>query len=356
MSNVVYFPILKWKAGERDALKELNSNPTKMIPVIELACDDDDDIPNPKDFFSSVAKCYNGPFYFDTIQCDDSQRELLKSYVKYAANIKTAAWPMLYSQDITTTLPLIQDKIARFALDVSVPEGFEAGSTTNSLTHIKGLTQKIKIDLFFDANLVLENSQARIVLFAYRQLLLENVDLLSEFNKLIICLSSFPKDLLKGQPGETVHYTRYDILTFEYLYKHCPQKLKSLLSYADYGVSKFTDTQLEPYMFPRILPKIKYTTYKDYVVYKGVKDRVTKETTYSHIDMAKVLIKTPEYQQFGKDFSFGDLKIFEKASISNIGPGNNRQWVTYCVNHHIAVLLEQLSNPDDVLMQNAQNH
>lgn len=355
MSNVMYFPVLKWKTGEQDALKELTPDSTKMIPVLELACDDDDDIPTPEVFFSTVAECYDGPFYFDTIQCDDDQRELLKSYIKYASDSNISAWPMLYLEDLSETLSKTQNKITRFALDIPVPEDFEAGSTQKVLTHLKDLTSSIKIDLFFDANLVLENSDARIILFAYKQLLLENNELLSNFNKVVICLSSFPKDL-KGQPGETTRYIRYDILTFDYLLRHCPPEMKEILAYADYGVSKFTDTQLEPYMFPRILPKIKYTTYKDYIVYKGAKDRITRETTYSHIDMAKVLVQTPDYQQFGKDFCFGDSKIYEKAYVADIGPGNNRQWVTYCVNHHITVLLEQLSNPDDVLKQNGQNH
>ncbi|MGY0372309.1 beta family protein [Clostridium sp. JNZ J1-5] len=46
---------------------------------------------------------------------------------------------------------------------------------------------------------------------------------------------------------------------------------------------------------------------------------------------------------YGKDFSYGDKLIHEKAIEKN-KPGGNKDWVTISTVHHITAILKQLSN------------
>jgi hypothetical protein len=58
--------------------------------------------------------------------------------------------------------------------------------------------------------------------------------------------------------------------------------------------------------------------------------------------MAKEVFNADYY--FGDEFSFGDLDIKERAfNLNKKGPGSSTNWVTIEANHHIAVVVEQLS-------------
>ena len=129
---------------------------------------------------------------------------------------------------------------------------------------------------------------------------------------------------------------------YRYLLRHFKgHSVYHKLSYADYGVTKFTDHELDfSKMKNGILPKIKYTTFDSYIVLKG------KKSVRTYTDMSKEIIESDYY--LGKDFSFGDLDIYKRGTKQS-GPGNNTQWVTINANHHISVVLEQLSNLDAFL-------
>lgn len=93
-----------------------------------------------------------------------------------------------------------------------------------------------------------------------------------------------------------------------------------------------------------VLPKARYTLEDQYWILKGAKDRRTNRWIRGAKDLAEDIFKSTHY--FGESFSFGNLEIKERA-LQIKGPGNSTNWVTIAANHHIAVVLEQLSKMGD---------
>ena len=122
--------------------------------------------------------------------------------------------------------------------------------------------------------------------------------------------------------------------------KHLPF-LKNI-AFSDYGVTKFTDSEIDfSKVGGRILPKVKYTTKESYLVYKGKRDWDKGDWIVSARDMAKTVVASKNF--YGKDFSYGDNEIYN-ISASSTRLGSNQDWVAYCANHHIAVVVDELSN------------
>lgn len=91
-----------------------------------------------------------------------------------------------------------------------------------------------------------------------------------------------------------------------------------------------------------VLPKARYTLDDHYWVLKGAKDREKNRWIRGAKTLAEDIYKSPHF--YGDSFSFGDLDIKERAlTLNNKGPGNSTNWVTISANHHIAVVLKQLS-------------
>ncbi len=333
MSTASYYPILKWKKGEQIALKELAIGDSEFIPVLELV----DDIA-PASFFSTLKECFRGAIYIDTIRCDEN-RILLNSMIDYANSNGIDARPLLYPDDVYEFYDELAEKTSYLAFKISVPEDFDGISYDTIAEYITEHEYNCAIDIFLDAEEVLNNKDASVAFTSYKSQL-DKIDIDSEIiNKVVICLTSFPEKL-DMEAGGTVAYKRYDIKIFEKLNELYP---KYELAYSDYGVTKFTESELD---FSRmkfgILPKIKYTTNNEYIVLKGEKDRSRGLVVRSVIDMAREIVGSSYYS--GKEFSYGDSAIYEKATLHNSKPGGSTQWVTYCSNHHLTFVMKQLSN------------
>lgn len=335
MSKTSYYPILKWKKGEQCALQNLM--PTgAFIPVIELV-----DECSPAEFFSALNSCYQGPIYFDTLRCDDDERTVLLRFNDYCKKHELKAWPVIYMNDVFTIIEAFATN-SIFAVKLPVPEDFNGPSNKEALDVLKKYNSTNKIDLFFDAEMVLSQKEANQAYANYNSLLKNYSDILKDFNKVIICLTSFPEKLDIGA-GQSVEYDRFDIKIFQKLLRVFKESdIKSKLAYSDYGVTKFTDSEIDFRLLRYgILPKVKYTTYGSYFVSKGAKDHARGIYTISYKDIANEIINAPFY--FGRDFSFGDAEIYQKAKTPTSKTGGPTNWVSYCANHHIAVLIEQLS-------------
>jgi hypothetical protein len=329
-------PILKWKTGERIALRELKKCKSNLIPVIELV----DDY-SPEEFFSELDQYYDGPIYYDTVRCDDDGRNLLQQYVEYAKDKQLSAWPLIYYNDLLNLKSELDS--SRYAVKIPVIEDMEGPSTDEILSHIVQIIDSKLVDIFFDAGEVKDAQSARMIYTAYKDLFTNNHRQLTTFKHIVICLTSFPEQLAVDS-GDTAIYERFDWKIFSKLIKIFSGKDNyNNLAFSDYGVTKFTDTEMDFRLLRYgILPKVKYTTNDNYIVHKGKKNRLRDTYIRSYIDISKDIIRSEYY--FGEDFSYGDAFIYEKATIENPKPGSSTNWVACCANHHLTVVIEQLSN------------
>lgn len=332
--NINYYPILRWKKGEQEALKNLNDIQNNFYPIIEL----NDDC-SPVEFFSTLAICCNTPIYFDVSRLDDDANDYLYDFISYAQNQNIQAYPVLYISDISPNIfDFIQDNVA---IRIPIPVDFE-GPSFEEILEILSPYSDVNINLILDAGIVLDSRAANSAFDSYIKILSDNLDILSKYS-ITLCITSFPEQL-DINAGEDRIYKRYDILIFEkILNKFKNTALINNIHYSDYGVTKFTETEID---FSKIryspLPKVKYTTPTQYIVKKGEKNRLHNVFTRSYIDISREIVNSPYY--FGENFSYGDNCIYKKATLPDATPGNSMQWVTYCTNHHLSVLMEQLSN------------
>ncbi len=329
--SITYYPILKWKKGEQEALKNLKRT-YNFCPILEVI----DDC-SPADFFNTLS------IYYDSAVCFDINRlnpERFDEFISYVNANNILAYPVLYVEDVLT--PAVASIPQKFFVKIPIPVDFD-GPTFDAIISILSTYHNCDINLILDAGEVLDSRTANTTFDAYTRTLSENISKLSDFANIIICLTSFPAQLTIDS-GEDIAYKRYDFLIFKKLLEQfSSSSLGSKLQYSDYGVTKFTETELDfSKMKYGVLPKVKYTTNSHYIVKKGEKDRINNIFTRSYIDIAKEIVTSSYF--YGKNFCYGDSCIFEKASLINSKPGGATQWVTYCANHHLSVLMEQLSN------------
>lgn len=337
-----YHPILKWKEGERSALKQITTPNQSFIPVFEFV--EDQSSIDPAEFFKKTLTCYNGAFYFDTIRIDDTEKNLLKALLNYAINHSISAYPMLYPEDIDTGLVTwVSQKVECFGFNIPIPES----STPNDqiISKLVTLSKPQKINLFLDAGNILTDRDANLITFACKDFINKEETKLTDFYKITFTACSIPKELSDVESGGTEYFIRYNIAVFSRLIKEYKNKpIIKKLSYADYGPVGASYIKFDPKKM-RVLPKIKYTTFEYYIVLKGKKSWATSTMTKGYKELAQEVVNSEYY--FGKDFSYGDNEIYKKANDPNAGIGNNCQWVGYNTNHHIAVLVAQLSTLGD---------
>ncbi|TYP56813.1 beta family protein [Thermosediminibacter litoriperuensis] len=342
MSNKkCYVPVLKWKKGEQEALKNLTSDQkTKIIPLIEIT-----DYQDPISILKSLHSCYANPIFIDTIIAAEDDRDFLLSIVRESKENNQQVFPVFYFDDFPEVIKPFIEYVEHIGIRVPIPEDIEGPSYEELFKTIKEFkdNNNILIDIILDLNVITDRKEANRQLSEVKNVIQNFLLNRSFYNSIIISSTSLPESISSVPAGGQASFLRYDIMLFKRIYEFPMfDGIKNKLIYSDYGVTKFTDTEIDFSRIKYILPKIKYTTYNEYLVLKGQKDNRTKETIKGYVDLSKEILSSKYY--FGENFSFGDLEIKERAyGLNGKGPGSNTNWVTIAANHHIAVVVEQLS-------------
>jgi len=335
-NNIQYYPIIKWKAGERKALEYLNDMSDMFTPIIEIVEDT-----TAEKFFKELSAVYDAPIMLDISHCANLSNLSYANFFDYAICNEIEFIPVITYDNLNLVTKLPSNEIA---LKLGINDTYEGSTTESILTLLNKLYPDKRFSIILDGGVILKKEDANNVYQQFCKLISTSCLLSFTFSNIIIALTSFPEDPFIPA-GENKAFKRFDIE----IYKNIRKKFSGhtilyKLRYADYGVTKFTDSDLDfSKMRNGILPKIKYTTFNKYIVLKGKRGNSPRTSN----DMAEEIINSDYY--FGKYFSFGDLDIYSRGKREN-GPGSNQQWVTINANHHISVVLEQLSNLDDFLM------
>lgn len=344
MNKILYVPVLKWKKGEQEALKNLfPEQKSKIIPLIEIIEDEE-----PKTILDSLKNCYQNPIFIDTIQVEENDRAFLLTMLNISRQTNQQLYPIFYFNNLNLeTISQLLSLTNRIAIKIPVPEDIEGPTYEELFNTIKMFKENYTntiIDLILDAGIITEKKDANILLSVIKDILNHHLLNKTSYNSIIISSTSLPENLSSIlEAGDIKYFPRYDIKLFLNLIRD-----KNFISivdrfvYSDYGVTKFTETDID---FSRlkypILPKVRYTTYDEYIVLKGRRDHTLGKNIKDYADLALEILNSNYY--FGENFSFGDSEIKERATGKK-GPGNHTQWVTISANHHIAVVVSQLSN------------
>lgn len=111
--------------------------------------------------------------------------------------------------------------------------------------------------------------------------------------------------------------------------------------YGDYAVDNpETELDIAPALLANTMTAtIRYSTDSDWLISRG--RRLKTHGYEQYRELSAGLMREPEYK--GASFSWGDQYISDCAA-SRVGTGNQTTWRQVAVNHHITLVVEQLSS------------
>ncbi|SEJ97409.1 Beta protein [Propionispira arboris] len=356
MFNPIYTPVLKWKAAEKRAVKNLDPKIKSYIfplcIVQPIAWDFDNNaykstIDKHLSKFGSEFKNswgLNTPVMIDGEQVDSELMadgsHPIKFLIHEAEKNGTPAIPVIGTDKstnyITSTIPLILTFNRGVAIRLK-----QADFTNNITVTISTLISKMNLteydtDIIIDCEGILAKNINDIILK------LSNIlNLLSKKNyrKIIIAASTFPKTLA-GIPKYTVkEFPREDFG----LWKQLSQKnIVPNLIFGDYIME---DPSWPDKINPKIIinmmtGNIRYTQKNKWYVAKG--EKLYGPVGFSQYGkLTQLIVNHPSNIFCGQNYSIGDKRINDCAN--NIGnTGNAGTWIQAGVNHHITFTVNQL--------------
>ncbi|HBX24009.1 MAG TPA: hypothetical protein DEF34_10320 [Desulfotomaculum sp.] len=340
MSRQVYTPILKWKTGEKIALYNLKQSEKEcIIPLLEFT-----DYQEPPDVIQGLSNCFNNEVFVDTIYVDEGDRHYLTSLIQESNNNGYTMHPVLYFDDFPDLADKLSNTSERVVVRVPVPEELGGPDYSTIFSYLTDWQKDkdIFLDLVLDLNVIENKKQANLLYAELKSILNDYVITSNIWQRIIVAVTSFPEELSSIPAGGSVFFDRIDIKLFEKIYIGF-KSIQGHLMFSDYGVTKFTDTEIDfSKLRHGILPKAKYTTANEYWVLKGARNHLTKTWIKDYKAIAMEIYQSPKY--YGENFSYGDTEIKERAfGLNKKGPGNNTNWVAINANHHLAVVIQELS-------------
>ena len=376
MVKMKYTPVLKWKAAEMGALRDLTDvQKDNLIPVFEFVRpleisnkDKNNGIKSPEDKLLSVmsksvpndilTNWGDGRLFFadfTLIFTEDLRKEFAQKICKNSNELHLEFIPVInLSADTLDYQKTIVDLAHSYAssricvrLSSVEIQGIDA---TNLLLKDFLSTNNLELSstsLFVDLK---EETGDSAYGMAFKNI--QSIDKVTEYANVILAGGAFPKDMSQyRQDAEDNHKERDD-------WKGWLSNMKKSLAitpiFADYTIRYPVYDEVA--MKYSSTATIKYTLLNMWKFYKGGKAK-----NEHYLVNASLLREQQDYKQFGPDFSAGDKfinekglyfpeyskKVQENSGKKISGAGNTEQWLRAGINHHIAVVVDQLSNLND---------
>lgn len=360
--NETYFPILKAKSGEFEALKNLkSSNLGKVVPIMEIPKPDDKALATAikhssmpysyclENTVSKLAKAYpKGTIFFDTFYWDadfcleDGSHVLTKTYksiidhgLKPFPIVGYDRWEVpeyVQAIDVISSLapPGFCLRLDEDAMDdMADTEHFE---DKISEICIKCSTSPSKFTVLLDFGDVSKKSVSDII---------EGVEnsyrVLKSFGfvHIIMAGSSIPTLINEAvkEKDSTDMLLRKEMLAWQGFYSANPQ---ANIYFGDYGIRN--PSMAEGTIAPHMNGKIRYTINKNFFIARG--HSVQEPDKYSQMHTLALEIFSSLYYQ-GVDYSWGDKRISEMA-FSTKNPGNSTTWIGIDTNHHVTFVSQEV--------------
>lgn len=331
MNKFCYVPIVKWKQGEQGALSILADEiKDQIIPLIEIVPDFNVDKfestfnknwANRHFYFDVFPECYEaygGSYYFELLEkCNsdfvipvlalDDDVSVIDEVNSYSSN-GIAFRITSYSTDI------LEEQLTKIVEDFNPSE-------TDLIIDLKAIDQ----DNIHDKNIVLKA-------------LLSDIPEIDSFRNIILAGASFPETLTECEKHELCFTERYEYKLWTDTKKY-NKKYNINLIYSDYCVNHPKYMEYIIGMSPSF--NIRYTTDDSYMIIKGDTIKKGGLEPKSIIDLCKKIVNSGKFK--GKDYSWGDDFIASR-SLDSASNGNLSTWRKVGTNHHITLVVNQLSN------------
>lgn len=328
-----YVPILKFRAGEQQAIKNLDEAISDQIcPLFEIH--------KPKDgvnLSEQIAACwYDRPFFFYPTPDWYEEYEDINEWV----NIPDGDFcNICKNQSATPVLDLsMLDAISDWAF---LPQqGVAIRIRNNEFAEVENMLNPVfsssplkraTTDLILDLQYAYQSD-----LFAKESVLkgtLPYIDGIGEYRSIIISSCSFPKELPQMEVNRIYPFPRTESQIHAKALD-LTNRFHFTYVYSDYGCTNLEEIQFEKWMSPNF--KIKYSTNDEYLFIKGL------PTKHGGLDVARISTLCSTLVNSGKfcgdGFSWADTCIYQLATGTAKNGGNLTTWVSYSMNHHMTLI------------------
>ncbi len=337
----VYVPVLKWRKGEKLALRNLPDQLQKsIIPLIELVNDEGDD---PEDLPNDISKFWRRTAYLDVrYRPKNFARRALDNIVSNNQDIDIIPVVSLNSQQI------IREGIKNvvgaynngFALMIIIKQDLDFSLFIEEVKlKLKYFAiAKNKVDLIVDFGYLEGKTQT------YKTVLEKIADTISfdDWRNVIVAAGSFPPNLEGFRPNEDNLLNRTELELWKKNKTICGRNIV----YSDYTVRNPDNISKG---FSRGSISVRYTLENDFQVFRGTQE----DKPFKYLVHA-MNIRELYSDAYSESYCWGDEAITEKANqlkrcldsgtnpetYGEFSPGNSTGWVAWSVNHHITVVLK----------------
>lgn len=345
----MYSPLIKWKSGERGALRRLDTGVKDLIvpifefqPGADLTDQESVALHRPVlDFCKDATNCWglNRPFYIDANHFDVPATSAISNHpiLELLNNIQIAnliAIPVLWSDSSPDMIKAIRDFLetsssSHVALRLFENDSINAGIIVDNLADELEISRN-QIDVILDYQ-YLDSSRS----LASAQVLIQGwiSNLGTGLGQVILLGGSMPPNLWEHIDQDSTGilprqewrlWTR--IRTYPGL---------SHLVFGDY--TTINPMPLGDTGDMRPSAKIKYTLSNDWLIARG--QRIWKVGGAQHHKLAEMIVGHHGFRNPASNYG---EKYIDDCSRKVCGPGNSETWVTVGVNQHISFVVSQL--------------
>lgn len=327
-----YVPILKWKQGERIALRETNEVKDKLCPVFNVT-----GTMNAETFAKQVETDWGKerPFYLD----------FHPTFAGNPVNFLNAA-------RLPALIPIISlDKSPAYVGAIGQKAGELSGialriqlGDTDKLSDLVYTAQTAKtdeqtLDLIIDLGDITSLSQDIIKTLVKPVCTVLDEAKAFPFRRVVVAGASFPQSLEVPQ-GQVSTLARLEWALWKEVYKTQPH-----ICFGDYGADDPHDPVYDHQV--TMIPTIRYTHEDHWFIVRGILDRNNPYDFSQFHGLSQTLIGLNEY--CGEVYSWGDRRIYECAGKTCTGSdgcnhGNMATWVQINTNHHLTYVAHQVAS------------
>lgn len=348
-----YVPILRWKRGEKWALRNLEGEiRAGMTPLMELIPrdftprrigDSDGCVKKLNEIARQILESWGEkPFFVDMchvhsvipfVRGVDSFQvfgEIMSGYQLKPIPVTGLRRPLNYQSSVTLVAAAIGEGacVRLNSEDLRNPTLHQDLSRLVSLLHL----EVSGIHLIIDNQLIDSHTPSLPWICSH-------VPDLNDWKTFTLAGGAFPKDLSDLEKNRQHELPRTDWLTWRDQVSTGPMPLR-LPAYGDYTIQHPFYSEPPPNF--NISASIRYTSERTWVVMRGEGVRNDDGPGYrGYLGNAQLLICRTEY--CGDGFSAGDCYIME-MSLQDEKTGSAETWIRAGINHHLTFVVRQISS------------
>lgn len=324
-----YVPVLKWKAGEKDALVHLEPEIKANIrPLIELTPDTIE-----RGAPLSVSTHWQDLYYFDvSLESELIETEFIE-LVSSCEDLNKMIPVIHFDDSYQKMVELYHLSSNGLALRVSIEDAISK-NFSSTLVEISNFIPLNQIDFILNVQEIDANDIKQKIFLAGT--VINNTNALNDFRNIILTSGSFPASLSDCTIHEISQIERLEIKFY-----HSVIEMVSLpIIFSDYPINHWSYFAFKPGIRPSF--NIRYTTDTSYLVYKGFTIQNGGLNISNVVAGCVAITNHPLY--LGRHYSWADNVIYLKASEQITQPGNLTTWRSIGANHHITLTANQFAN------------